>query len=81
MTPTTNTTPEPDPSGPPPLSPEVQAELDKLLERISQARMPGDPPRPRTETAEEWIARFQAWIDSQPSRNPNVDDSRDSIYD
>jgi hypothetical protein len=55
--------------------------MDELLQRIAQARMPGDPPRPRTETAEERVERFLEWVNSQPSRNPNMDDSRDSIYD
>ncbi len=40
-----------------------------------------EQPAPRTETAEEWVARFTAWVDSHISRNPNMDDSRESIYD
>lgn len=65
----------------PPLPAETQAVLDELLQRIAQARMPGGPPRPRTETAAEWVARLQAWIDSQPKRDVIADDSRESIYD
>jgi hypothetical protein len=38
----------------------------------------------RTETVEtpyeEWQADFRSWIDSQRSRNPQFDDSRESIY-
>lgn len=75
MTPTTHA------AALPPLSPEMQAELDKLLQQVAKDRMPGDPPMPRTETAEEWVTRFLEWVNSQESRNPNMDDSRDSIYD
>ena len=28
----------------------------------------------------EWAAYFEAWLKRQRSRNPNVDDSRESIY-
>lgn len=37
--------------------------------------------RTRMESPEEWIARFDAWIATQRSRNPNFDDSRESIYE
>lgn len=77
MTETTPAIPLPNAS----LAPDMQAVLDELLARIAQARMPGDPPRQQTETAEEWVARLRAWVNSQPSRNPNFDDSRESIYD
>jgi hypothetical protein len=30
---------------------------------------------------DQWQAEFRAWIARQRSRNPNVDDSRESIYD
>lgn len=39
------------------------------------------PVKPSTETTEERVARFLAWVDSHESRNPNVDDSRESIYE
>ncbi|MCC7420388.1 MAG: hypothetical protein IT428_08915 [Planctomycetaceae bacterium] len=29
----------------------------------------------------QWRENFRAWLSSQQSRNPNVDDSRESIYD
>src|SRR3954463_15398957 len=38
---------------------------------------------PPDESAEEWIARFQAWVDSHKGREfpQTVDDSRESIYE
>jgi hypothetical protein len=82
MTPTTNITPDPVPTPTtPPLAPEVQAVLDEVLQRVAQARMPGDPPRPQTETADEWIARFREWVNSHPKSEVIADDSRESIYD
>jgi len=79
MTPITNTPAVPATN--PPLSPEMQAELDKLLQLVAKARMPGEPPPPRTETPDERAARFLEWVNSHESRNPNMDDSRESIYD
>jgi hypothetical protein len=29
---------------------------------------------------EQWRRRFRNWVDSQVSRNPDFDDSRESIY-
>jgi plasmid stability protein len=29
---------------------------------------------------EEWLKQFHAWVNSHKSRNPNVDDSRESFY-
>jgi plasmid stability protein len=29
---------------------------------------------------EEWLKQFHAWVNSRKSRNPNVDDSRESMY-
>ena len=33
------------------------------------------------ETPEQWIKRFDAWVASHTGGNPDMDDSRDSIYD
>lgn len=30
---------------------------------------------------DQWSREFRAWLASHPSRNPNFDDSRESIYD
>jgi len=32
------------------------------------------------ESPEEWLGKFDALIERQTSRNPNFDDSRESIY-
>lgn len=29
---------------------------------------------------EEWLRHFNEWVSKQKSRNPNFDDSRESIY-
>ena len=42
------------------------------------------PARPAEETAEEWIARFHAWVDSHADQTVVLSDeamSRESIYD
>ncbi len=72
------------------LTPELEAKLRELS--VSTGRMPEDlaldaiqenlaeepstPPIPY----EEWARLFDAWLRDQRSRNPNVDDSRESIY-
>lgn len=38
-------------------------------------------PPPRVETTDERVARFLTWVDGRTSRNPSMDDSRDSIYE
>jgi hypothetical protein len=75
-----------------PLPPDTQAELERraanagidvptfVLEAIK------DTLDDQTESAagelpyDQWHAEFRAWISSHVSRNPNFDDSRDSIY-
>ena len=45
------------------------------------ARVPGTGPPPG-ETAEQWVARWKAWVASHPKRDGvDLDDSRESIYD
>ena len=39
------------------------------------------PVKPRTETTEERVARFLAWVDSHPKGDVIADDSRESIYE
>ena len=31
-------------------------------------------------SSDQWLAAFDDWMRSRTSRNPNVDDSRESIY-
>ncbi len=63
------------------LSPEAVRQLQELADQL-RAEPPARPSNLRPgETVEEWIARFDEWVKSHPPRNPNFDDSRDSIYD
>jgi hypothetical protein len=32
------------------------------------------------QSAHEWIKRFQAWVESHPHREIEIDDSRETIY-
>ncbi len=73
------TTPALDLSG---LSPEAVRQLQELADQLrAEAKPPLPSHRRPGETAEEWEARLREWTESRPSRNPNFDDSRDSIYD
>jgi hypothetical protein len=74
------------------LPPEQQAELErraqaagmepaKFVLTIVQERLgePEEPPRRRM-SQEEWQRLFEEWAKIQKPRNPNFDDSRESIY-
>lgn len=50
--------------------------LDAVRERLEEQN--GHPANEMT--YEQWINDFRAWIARQKSRNPQFDDSRDSIY-
>jgi predicted transcriptional regulator len=72
------------------LTPEIEAKLRELslatgrlpeelaLDAIEQnlVEEPSTPEIPY----EEWAHLFDEWVKSHRSRNPNVDDSRESIY-
>lgn len=52
--------------------------LDQFLREIAEL----DPPiSPNELTSEEWRRRFDAFLAQQVSHNPQIDDSRDSIYE
>jgi hypothetical protein len=53
--------------------------VDVELPSLEQTLCWSDPPD--NETAEEWIARVNKWVESLPVRDIEFDDSRDSIYD
>jgi hypothetical protein len=55
-------------------APEALA-LEALQDRLSgeDASQPILPP-------DEWLRQFDAWVRGHESRNPRVDDSRESIY-
>ena len=76
-----------------PLLPEQQAELERraaaagtdltnFILDVVQEKL-GEPAEGSTGdlSYEQWSSKFHAWIARQRSRNPNVDDSRESIYD
>lgn len=57
--------------------------FDYAVEQAEAASAPAVPNVNDTpsETAEAWAQRFERWISRQTSHNPNVDDSRESIYE
>jgi len=61
------------------LSEAVVSDLQRLVSTLRTAAPPITPPP--AETAEEWIARFRAWVESHAVRNVTIDDSRESIYE
>lgn len=66
------------------LPPEAVAAVAAVVEQLRTTHTP--PPDRQThlrdgETPEQRVARFDEWVKSRVSRNPNMDDSRDSIYD
>lgn len=66
------------------LSPEAVRQVRELAEQLRAAQLaePGRPSHLRPgQTPDEWVAELRAWAASRKSRNPNVDDSRESIYD
>jgi hypothetical protein len=71
------------------LPPTVVSDLQRLVNslRAQTQSVPETSARPEpvtpppNETAEEWIARFRAWVESHPKRAIEFDDSRESIYE
>jgi hypothetical protein len=75
-----------------PLTPEAMTELERraaaagidvtsfvltaVQEKLAEREDAADQPLPY----DEWSGEFHRWLSSHPSRNPHVDDSRDSIY-
>lgn len=56
----------------------LDAFIAELAVEVSQTHRAAGP-RLRPGTA-EWLAEFDAWIASHPTRGQIADDSRDSIY-
>jgi hypothetical protein len=57
--------------------------LETLRNRLAVGRESETAEERKTETAEEWIARFHAWIDSHAGQTVVLSDeamSRESIY-
>src|SRR5207249_7155630 len=76
-----------------PLTPEATAELQRraaaagtdvasyVLNAVREKLSEGDDVPDQQLSYDEWSGEFQKWLASHPSRNPNFDDCRDSIYD
>ena len=65
------------------LPPAAVAAVAAVVEQLRAAHtpLPGNPAHRPEQSAAEWAADFRAWCDSHVSRNPNMDDSRESMYD
>jgi hypothetical protein len=75
-----------------PLSPEAVAELERrataagldvnafVLDAVYE-KLADEEAVPSPLAYEQWLTEFRRWVSSHSSRNPNFDDSRDSIYD
>lgn len=75
------------------ISPETQSILEQqaiaagrdvpsyVLEAIHEKIAQRDESSADRRSYEEWSKEFQAWLATHQSRNPDFDDSRDSIYD
>ncbi len=51
--------------------------VDALQERLGESNDPASDVVPY----EQWHVEFQKWVASHTSRNPNFDDSRETIYE
>jgi hypothetical protein len=61
------------------LSPAAILALETLV-GLLRTNTPGCNNTTIDQSTPEWAARFQAWIDSHPKREIEIDDSRESIY-
>jgi hypothetical protein len=59
----------------------VVHDLQKLVDTLRSGAEASHTVPARKETVEEWIARFQAWVESHPKSDVIADDSRESIYE
>jgi hypothetical protein len=58
----------------------VREAVEAQLTSRGMAPPTSAPLPPSPETAQEWIARFDAWVQAHPTRGYVADDSRESIY-
>ena len=73
------------------LPPDVECELNRRAARAGQdvstyvadaiSQMVTPDQNGSEVSYEHWHSDFRAWIESHQSRNPDFDDSRESIYD
>lgn len=76
-----------------PLSPEKFAELERyaaaagtdlprfILEAVQEKLEERNGSSLETASYEDWHREFRSWIAAHKSRNPQFDDSRESVYD
>jgi len=50
------------------------------LEAVRERFSAGEPASCPSVSTDEWLRLFDAWVGDHESRNPRLDDSRDSIY-
>ncbi len=73
------------------LSPETEAKLYEQAREIGKApeefaltvlqtSLAESAVAPSTLPLDEWLGRYDAWVTGHSSRNPHVNDSRESIY-
>jgi len=73
------------------LPPDIESELSQRAELAGQdvsayvcdavRQMLDAEPNGAEVSYEQWHKDFRAWVESHRSRNPDFDDSRESIYD
>ncbi|HEV3079716.1 MAG TPA: hypothetical protein VGY66_08050 [Gemmataceae bacterium] len=54
--------------------------LQEIAERVAKEETAKTPPPPPM-SFEEWLAKWRAWVNSQPAFPVIADDSRESIYE
>ena len=59
----------------------VGADVETFLLHLIRDTEDADDSRPNQLPFEQWKHEFQLWIEQHQSRNSNMDDSRESIYD
>ncbi len=73
------------------LTPETEAKLkeqaalsgkkpEELALEALQDKLEAESVSAPSLSTDEWLRQFDAWVSDHRSRNPRVDDSRDSIY-
>lgn len=63
------------------LPPHAVGQLTDLATHLRLAHSPPPWRDPMGPSADEWVARLQAFCDAQPWQDGFVDDSRESIYE
>jgi hypothetical protein len=76
-----------------PLSPERQAQLERsaaaagidlssfIMEAVDEKLDERNGSSAEPVPYEQWLGEFRSWITGRRSRNPQLDDERESIYD